>query len=375
MRSVCYVVPHYSASDHSHFSHLPAFISELRRHCEVFVIVERADGKPEFPGAEVLVQRYANRFRALRVAEFCILVLRLYRRGCTRFFVRISLGAAIAAGILSRFIPIQVYYWNSGQSKNLFVPPSGMARYLHWIKAELRSLPFYLAKNLVYRFVTGPESMVDYYVREYGVDRGRAIVLYNDVDLTRFQRPAAPRSIARSGALKLLYAHRLSPIRGPQHLVPLAKRLGGASEVFFEVVGDGPYRQTLEANIAMEGLTDRFALSGSVPNRLLPPHYWDADVFLLPSEGEGFPRVVLEAMAAGLPIVSFEVGGVRDLLGPQQQEFVVPRGDVVAFAGRVSDLVRNPETRESLSRENLEYVKRYSTPRVAAMFAEKIVNA
>jgi hypothetical protein len=116
---------------------LPAFIAALGRHCEVFVIVERSTGRPEFPGAEVFTQRYADGLRLWRMVEFCRLVLRLYRRGCRRFFVRISLGAAITAGILSWFIPIQVYYWNSGQSKNMFAPPAGLAGLLHWLRTEL----------------------------------------------------------------------------------------------------------------------------------------------------------------------------------------------------------------------------------------------
>jgi len=375
MRSVCYVVPHYSANDHSHFSHLPAFIAALERHCKVFVIVERSADGPEFPGAEVFAQRYADWFRALRIAEFCVLVVRLYRRGCRRFFVRISLGAAITAGILSWFIPIQVYYWNSGQSKNVFRPPAGLAGLGQALRTSLRSLPFLIASRLVYRFVTGPESMVEYYAREYGVNPERTIVLYNDVDVTRFQPPSPRQADGFGRRMSLLYAHRLSPIRGPQYLVTLAQRICSQFDVVLNVVGDGPYRQELETAIAAAGLTGSFVLAGSLPNRLLPPYYWDADVFLLPSEGEGFPRVVLEAMAAGRPIVSFDVGGVRDLLGPQQREFLVPRGDIEAFASRVSTLLAAPELRWSLSQENRESVQRFNTPAVAALFAERIVNA
>jgi glycosyltransferase involved in cell wall biosynthesis len=79
-------------------------------------------------------------------------------------------------------------------------------------------------------------------------------------------------------------------------------------------------------------------------------------------------------MACGLPVVAFDVGGVRDILGPKQQEFVVPRGNLEAFVSRAIELIQQPNLRQALAEENLQNVQRYSTERVARMFVERIVG-
>ena len=107
---------------------------------------------------------------------------------------------------------------------------------------------------------------------------------------------------------------------------------------------------------------------GSVPNRKLDAFYSAATVFIMPSYREGFPRVVVEAMAHGLPIVSTDAGGSRDLFGDRQQEFVVDRDDPVAFAASLATLLHSAELRQALATENLERVKRYSTSAVARMY-------
>ncbi|MER3486106.1 MAG: glycosyl transferase, partial [Chloroflexota bacterium] len=74
-----------------------------------------------------------------------------------------------------------------------------------------------------------------------------------------------------------------------------------------------------------------------------------ADVFMMPSLEEGFPRVLLEAMATGVPFVAVDVGGVRDILSPHQQRCVVPARDCDAFATRLVELLNDPQERAALA--------------------------
>jgi glycosyltransferase involved in cell wall biosynthesis len=124
---------------------------------------------------------------------------------------------------------------------------------------------------------------------------------------------------------------------------------------------------------ASEKGLDNLYFVGPMPNSQVLKYYQATDVCIIPSEEEGFPRKLLEAMACGLPIVAFDVGGIRDILGSKQQRFVVGRGDLEAFVSRVMECVQQPELRRELSEENLQMVQRFSTDRVAQMFVEKIV--
>lgn len=105
----------------------------------------------------------------------------------------------------------------------------------------------------------------------------------------------------------------------------------------FTLVGDGPLRGQVEARLSEHGLLDRASLAGTVsdvPQRLASSH-----VFLLASRREGLPLAVLEAMRAGLPVVSTDAGGVREAVVDGETGFVVPRDDAAALADSLRALI------------------------------------
>lgn len=111
----------------------------------------------------------------------------------------------------------------------------------------------------------------------------------------------------------------------------------------FTLVGDGPLREPVEARVSEQGLLDRVTLAGTasdVPERLASSH-----VFLLASRREGLPLSVLEAMRAGLPVVSTDAGGVREAVADGETGFVVPRDDVASLADSLRALIVDPSLR------------------------------
>jgi glycosyltransferase involved in cell wall biosynthesis len=91
------------------------------------------------------------------------------------------------------------------------------------------------------------------------------------------------------------------------------------------IVGDGPERSNVEALAAALGITDRVTLSGHIADPAALYH--DFDVFVLASDTEQMPYTVLEAMAAGLPVVVTDVGDIRAMVAEQNKQFVVDRDD------------------------------------------------
>jgi glycosyltransferase involved in cell wall biosynthesis len=104
----------------------------------------------------------------------------------------------------------------------------------------------------------------------------------------------------------------------------------------------------------------------------LPVLYRAADIFVNPTFTEGFPRVILEAMAAGLPIVTTDAGGTSEILGPLQQQFVIPRESSEGFAQSVAVLMDRPMLQNALSEENRVTVHRFDTGRVAEMYEREL---
>lgn len=108
----------------------------------------------------------------------------------------------------------------------------------------------------------------------------------------------------------------------------------------FVIVGDGETRAEIEARVDALGLSDAVTLTGW--QRDLAPIYSDLDVLVISSINEGTPVSVIEALAAGCPVVSTYVGGLPDLLDHGDLGVLVPPGDAEALAQAIVDTYRNP---------------------------------
>jgi glycosyltransferase involved in cell wall biosynthesis len=302
----------------------------------------------------------------------------LRQQGCKKFFVRISASAAFVLGLIGRILGLQVYYWVSGQGKDMKVPwRKGVRRRFYY---EFGDWLLRINIRLAHRFVTGPESMVDYFVKEYGADPSKTIMLYNDIDLALFKpisTPSQKMELRRELGLPpdkniLLSVGRVSLKKGGRLLPSLAhllrKHLPNALLV---VVGQIHMPEIVER--AQQERLCNLLFVGPIPNAQIPMYYQIADVFLMPSEEEGFPRKLLEAMACGLPIVAFDVGGVRDIAPSGQLRFVLPRGDVNGIAHKAAELLADPVLRAQQAELSLQRVRQYSTEVVANMFFKHIV--
>ena len=85
------------------------------------------------------------------------------------------------------------------------------------------------------------------------------------------------------------------------------------------------------------------------------PYLAAADIVVLPSYREGIPRAVMEAAAAGRPVVAYDIRGVREVIEPSSG-LLVPRGDVGAFGDLVAELVADPERRRALGQRGQRWV-------------------
>jgi glycosyltransferase involved in cell wall biosynthesis len=180
---------------------------------------------------------------------------------------------------------------------------------------------------------------------EIGVRPDRLTLVPNVIDTSVFYPVVRPLD----APVELLSVGRLGPEKRQDiFLNVLARaRARSASPLTGRIVGDGPLRQALEKQASALGLTPETAVfSGAVAD--MPTAYHGAGIFVLSSDHEGSPNVVLEAMACGLPVVATRVGGVPDLVEHGRTGLICPPGDEEAICEAVLRLTADPRLRRQM---------------------------
>jgi glycosyltransferase involved in cell wall biosynthesis len=196
--------------------------------------------------------------------------------------------------------------------------------------------------------------------------RRRSRVVQNGADLDRVDRAVAARPAERNGqGFTVLSVGRLERVKDPLAVLEAFRRsLGqdvGSRAVF---VGAGELAPTIRARAQELGLHDRVVLTGLVPRDEVFVLCADADVFVSTSHGEGLPVAVLEAMAAGCPVILSEIPPHRELAdGADFIPFVEP-GDVDGFAAEIRRYREmSPEERREIGRRCRDHMAaRFTLP-------------
>ncbi len=187
-----------------------------------------------------------------------------------------------------------------------------------------------------------------------GLPQDRVEVVYNGVDLARYRDPdpgarAAVREELRlpADALVMTLVARLDPIKDHATAIDVLRRVRErCPNARLLLVGDGPARAEIEAKVLACGLGDAVCLAGTRSD--VASVLAASDVFLMTSLGEGIPLTVIEAMAAGVPVVSTDVGGLPEMIDHQQTGFLHAAEAVDDLAASVVQLHENPEPREAV---------------------------
>jgi glycosyltransferase involved in cell wall biosynthesis len=191
------------------------------------------------------------------------------------------------------------------------------------------------------------------------------VTIRSGIDLDRFRQPERPREAVRAElgipaeAPVVGTVTRLSAQKAPLDFVAAAARVAEQRpDVHFVVVGDGPLRAEVEAAVAAEGLAKTVHLTGL--RRDVPDVMHSFDIFALSSLWEGLPRVLPQAMAAGLPIVATAVDGNAEAVEDGINGLLTPPGDPHAFADALLRLLEDGQLADRMGSAGLEMVDEFS---------------
>ena len=271
------------------------------------------------------LDEWGRRTDFLRLYQAIYIGLHLQETGIRHVHAHFAGMAARTAFWIGKFFPITFSF--TAHANDIFTP---------------RKFEIGLDKLVdAARVVITETDYAEKFLRERFPDRAAGIHrIYNGLDLAPFvtaASPAAPplivavgRLIAKKGFADLVRACRLLMERGKSFRCA--------------IIGEGPLEQELGEQINQLGLQNCVELPGAKPQHEIREYLVAASVFVLPSvvdpDGgmDNLPTVIMEAMAAGLPVVSTATGGIPEMVVQNETGFLVPPGDAVALAGAIERL-------------------------------------
>jgi glycosyltransferase involved in cell wall biosynthesis/GT2 family glycosyltransferase len=214
------------------------------------------------------------------------------------------------------------------------------------------------------------------------VDLAKVYTIYNAIDEEKVFNPALyqPEKVRERwqlppGKKVVTYIGRLSREKQPDHFLRLASKLKHRSDLFFLLVGDGPLRDIVEAEIKQLGLQEHLRWYKMVSPEQIPEILAGTDLMVLTSEVEGFPMVVLEALAMGVPVISYDVGDVRSVVQSGVNGFIIPPQQHELLVQKVSEVLSDESMLEGLrKRARVVLIERgFTLERMIKQYQEVLV--
>lgn len=290
-------------------------------------------------------------------------------------------GVLKLASTLRRHRPalVQSFMFHANLATRLAGPLAGRPLVLGGLRVAERQKKWHrtldrITQRLSVGSVCVSEGVRRFSVETAGLDPSRLVVIPNGVDPQRFDE-ARPVARADFGAddedFLALAVGRLDVQKGLGDLLEAAEQITPDRPRFrLAIVGDGPQRDWIDAEIAarpvLSGRVLRLGRRDDVPGLLR-----SADLLVHPALWEGMPNAVLEAMAAGLPVVATAVEGAEELVVPGQTGWLVPPSNPGRLVQAISEAMDDPEASKAMGRAGRERVEtEYSLNRVVSLYDE-----
>lgn len=292
----------------------------------------------------------------LYVPSFLQLLQYCYEEGFTHFHVSTPGPVGLAAVGIARILqlPISGTYHTAMPQYGRILTEDSYVEELLW----KGMIAFYQQLDFVY----APSQATAQELIEKGLNESKVRVYPRGVNTDRFHPDKANPSLLREygcnkDSTMLLYVGRISKEKALDKLVASFRLLRDQGlEIQLVVVGDGPYRAEMEANL----LGYPVVFTGYLEGDALPALYASADIFVFPSTTDTFGNVVLEAQASGTPVIVSDQGGPKENILPGETGLLFQADNVEALTQAISQLVNNPQMRKAFGQAGRKYIEKRS---------------
>lgn len=223
--------------------------------------------------------------------------------------------------------------------------------------------------------VISPSPGMREVLKQFGVDVP-IIVIPNGVDLKPFENPGQPVKREelgfQEGDIVLLYVGRLGPEKNIDFLL---RSFTGAIQAYdnlrLALIGGGPEKENLEDWVHRTGIQHAVRFVGAVDYKQMPRYMAMADAFVTASVTEVHPLTVIEAMAAGLPVVGIRSPGVGDTVIDGETGFLVPKEDLAMFTAKLIRMAVDTSNRVRMGQQARVEAQKYAIERTAQLLLEQ----
>ncbi|MEM8564424.1 MAG: glycosyltransferase family 4 protein [Pseudomonadota bacterium] len=227
-----------------------------------------------------------------------------------------------------------------------------------------------LVTRFVDIYVANSDYTADQIIADEGVPRHKTVIVRGGVDLEGFQQaqPGMLRpQLGLTNSPLVLFLGRLVWEKGIDDFLSVAEKVHAVQpDCRFLVVGDGPLRKEIESDIKRRNLSEVVVLLGMRSD--VATIMRNCNVFLMTSRQEAQGLTVLEAMAADLPVISFDAGGLPEVVG--EAGVLIRDRSTAEMAASVEKVLLDPILAESMQRKGREQVERFSYPEVASKLVQ-----
>ncbi len=218
-----------------------------------------------------------------------------------------------------------------------------------------------IASRWTDHFISVADDMTNEYIRAGIATPDRFTTIYSGFDVEPFLTPPRPPEVVRQELgfspddIVVGKIGRLFHLKGHEFILQAAPHVVAANpRVKFLFVGDGILRSQFERQIAEQGLTEHFVFTGLVPPTKIPELMAAMDIAVHTSQWEGLARVLPQALLAGKPVVSYDVGGAREVIRNDETGYLLPRDSVDPLVNAIIELAGDPAKRQRFGERGRE---------------------